>query len=166
MPRCCSSDQRLFYSTTGTPTCVNSNTDPRFPLISSLSLTLNFLLARSLPEVRGLNLSGSLQRQELNLVLESAAGEPELPTCEEYQVHKLGWVLKKSETTTTNSDLIKVGCGYRRCRRVDHKQGGAGHHQIWGRVHTWPGLKFWLRWDFYKRINFSFVSNLGIPVML
>jgi len=94
VPRCCSSDQRLFYSTTGTPTCVNSNTDPR-----------------SLPEVRGLNLSSSLQRQELNLVLESAAGEPELPTCEEYQVHKLGlaaavedvegWITSEGELVTT-----------------------------------------------------------------
>ena len=141
MPRCCSSDQRLFYSTTGTPTCVNSNTDPRFPLIS---LTLNLLLARSLREVRGLNLSGSAQRQELNLVLESAAGEPELPTCEEYQVYKLGWVLKKRETTTTNSNLIKVGYSCRRCRRcrrVDHKRRGASHHQIWGRVQSWPGFE-------------------------
>ena len=90
MPRCCSSDQRLFYSTTGTPTCINSNEEPRFPLTSSLSLTPNLLLARSLPEVRGLNLSGSEQRQELNLVLEASRREPELPTCEEYQVHKLG----------------------------------------------------------------------------
>jgi len=90
--RCCSAGQRLSHSfdAPNSPTCVDSDEG-----------------ARSLPEVQGLDLSS--ERKESKIVLEEAQ-QTGFPTCQEYQVHKLGLAADQNSTVegwiTSEGELI------------------------------------------------------------
>ena len=64
-------------------------------------------LHRSLPEVQGLDLSS--ERKESKIVLESGQ-QTRIPACQEYQVHKLGWVqdLRNNRGEQKNKEQLIV----------------------------------------------------------
>jgi len=93
--RCCSSGQKLSYSsdTPNSLSCVDSDEGER-----------------SLPEVQGLDLRSERKESSIVLEEEGEGQQTHIPTCQQYQVHRLGLAADQNSTVegwiTSNGELI------------------------------------------------------------